>query len=746
LSDKLSNVATFRNKGGNNANNKTHSSGGGGGAIEAGKAPGSSSYGGYGGKGLTSSITDVEKMYGSGGSGATAKNGGYEIISPDGAGSSYPAAKGTDGADNQGGGGGGGGYQSNGGKGGSGIVVFRYTLKSEVKVDAAEYIESKLTDKVYTGSLLMSGLTEDTAYTISEEGGVNVGEYTVTVTLKSGFVWADGNTSSTSNFTWKITKNANEWATEPLLSVTSWAQGYAPNVKFVAPVQTVGELNATITTNGVIEVFSGTLPTEPGEYTINYSVVGTDNYAGRTWSASFKIYRSEPIEGGYKVFGLGENGNEEAMVFTQSGSWNIDQNLKNVQFLVVGGGGGGGADISTSNEIQAGSGSGGGGVVTGLVNFAAGQTVAITVGAGGQGGERGGSTSPYGAVKTQAENSSFAIGTETSVVAYAGGGDTGSTVSGGNNNANTTGGQTGGNGGSSAGSRATATGRGEATCGSVNDTANAIICSNTLGNKGGAGAAQYQAGGGGGATTEGEDGTENAGGNGGEGLASSIIGTDLVYGSGGGGGAVAGGAQGPGLGGTGAGNGGQRENATSAMPNQGGGGGGGGRVGNGGNGGSGIVVFRYVVNTTPTVGGVEVKVDANGVITNITTACDNFVVVGDLSNYKFADYYTASVTDEGKLKIALNPEVATPVINETASNKDDAIVVTDEVVTLGVINAKVGLYYSVEAYSDPTCAGEPIIATTPSKAMSETLSLQIAKPDADAAFFRVVVTDIPPIE
>ena len=182
------------------------------------------------------------------------------------------------------------------------------------------------------------------------------------------------------------------------------------------------------------------------------------------------------------------------------------------------------------------------------------------------------------------------------------------------------------------------------------------------------------------------------------------------------------------------------------MPNQGGGGGGGGRVGNGGNGGSGIVVFRYIVNTTPTVGGIEVKVDANGVITNITTACDNFVVVGDISNYKFADYYTASVTDEGKLKIALNPEVATPVINETASDKGDAIVVTDEVVTLGVINAKVGLYYSVEAYSDPTCAGEAIMATTPSKAEKETLSLEIAKPDADAAFFRVVVTDIPPIE
>ena len=756
LSDKLSNVATFRHKGGNNANNKTYSSGGGGGATEDGKAPGSSSYGGDGGKGLTSSITGVEKMYGSGGSGATAKNGGYDKTAPEGAGSSYAKQNATnhggDGADNQGGGGGGGGYQGNGGKGGSGIVVFRYTLKSEVKVDAAEYIESKIANKVYTGSLLMSGLTEDAAYTISEEGGVNVGEYTVTVTLKSGFVWADGNTSSTSNFTWKITQHENKWATEPLLSVTSWAQGYASNVKFVAPVQTVGELNATITTNGVTEAFSGRLPTEPGEYTINYSVVGTDNYAGRTWSASFKIYRSEPINGGYKVFGLGEKGNEEAMVFTQSGTWTPDKSLNNVQFLVVGGGGGGGADASSTegNPLQGGAGGGGGGVVTGLVNFVNGQTVAITVGTGGLGGIAGDNTSgKYGAAQSQATDSSFGIGNVTYVTAVAGGGDSGSTSK--SYNADLA----GSNGGSGSGGRPNMA-SGNADTENLNLTY--IVCGDKLGNNGGSGCTTAwdgygyaAAGGGGGAVHAGQPGYVDSttgnynGGNGGEGYLSDITGTELVYGSGGGGGTVKGGSVG-GKGGTGAGDGVAGGNAASAVPNQGGGGGGGGRAGNGGNGGSGIVVFRYIVDTTPTVGGIEVKVDANGVITNITTACYDFIVAGDLSNYKFADYYTASVADDGKLKIALNPKVATPVISETASNNDDAIVVTDDAVALGVTNAKVGLYYSVEAYSDPTCAGDPISATTPIPAACETLSLQIDKPNADAAFFKIVVTDIPSAE
>ena len=750
----LSNVVFRGNAGG--AGYSSCTSGGGGGAIAAGTKPSNSGYGGHGGAGLTLSIADdVAVTYGSGGGGGGARTDGHGGQGGEGAGNGGAYDDNTDlngvsGAPNQGGGGGGGSFNEsispttfgNGGNGGSGIVVFRYTLKAEVKVDAAEYIESKLSDKYYTGLPQTSGLTEDEAYTVSEVGGTDAGEYEVVVTLKSGFAWADGDSSKSRTFTWNILKEPNNWKTQIELSVTSWAQYYAANVKFVQPVQTVGELNATITKAGVTEAFGGTLPVDPGVYTLKYWVEeDVLNYNGCSCEVTFTVYRSEAIDGGYKVFGLGENGNEEAMVFTQSGNWTLDTNLGNVRFLVVGGGGAGGADCSASAEqYQGGSGGGGGGVVTGVANLVKGQTLAITVGQGGQGGVRGGS-SPYGAVASQATDSSFAINGATTVTAYAGGGDAGST----SGSSDTSGGQTGGAGGSSAGSRATASGRGEATRGAVVES-DAIVSYEMFGKQGGAGAAKYQAGGGGGATEEGSAGTSDNGGKGGEGLASDITGTMLVYGSGGGGGAVAGGAQGPGLGGTGAGNGGQYNEATSAVANQGGGGGGGGRVGNGGNGGSGIVVFRYVVNTTPTVGGVEVKVDANGVITNITTACDNFAVVGDLNNYKFADYYTVSITGEGKLNIDLNSEVATPVINETASDKGDVIVVTDDTVTLGITNAKVGLFYSVEAYSDPTCLGDPIVVTTPELATSETLNLGIDKPNVDAAFFRVVVTDIPPIE
>ena len=48
------------------------------------------------------------------------------------------------------------------------------------------------------------------------------------------------------------------------------------------------------------------------------------------------------FDGGYKIFGLGENRNETAVVFTRTGlsTWTVPIDIKNAQFLVVGGGGG----------------------------------------------------------------------------------------------------------------------------------------------------------------------------------------------------------------------------------------------------------------------------------------------------------------------------------------------------------------------------------------------------------------------
>ena len=108
----------------------------------------------------------------------------------------------------------------------------------------------------------------------------------------------------------------------------------------------------------------------------------------------------------------------------------------------------------------------------------------------------------------------------------------------------------------------------------------------------------------------------------------------------------------------------------------------------------------------------------------------------------FADYYTVS-TIGGVLKIALNPQVTTPIINETASKKGDAIIVTDAAVTLGVTNAKPSLWYGAQAYSEPACAEANKIgdATGWIKAEATTVTVTATKPDADKVFFKVVVDD-----
>ena len=727
--------------------------GGGGAGGQGGGSPGSA-WGGQGGFGYVSNITGSRVVYGAGGGGGSGKSSGAGSVLWDGdevylegAGVSPADADGTAGLPNQGGGGGGGSYEKNGGAGGSGIVILRFAYSEiDIPVDASADILPLISDKVYTGEVLSSGLVETYAYTVEELNDcVNVGAKVVRATLNEGYVWADGTTERYKDFAWNILKQDNNvWVTAPFINVDSWGQTYTGNVIFHKADPLVGELIATIAKDGgEAQSFNGVLPTEPGTYKLIYKVEETSNYSLLYWEKTFKIYESETFAGGYKVYGLGENGDEVAVVFTSTTDWTVPANLKNVQFLAVGGGGGGGADTNTSGEYQGGAGGGGGGVITGVIKeFSANSTVTITVGAGGKAGDNGVANSGYGAGSTGAE-SSIALGATKIVTAKGGGRDAGASAKG-----KYTDGKAGGAGGSGGGGRPNKAG-GAADAGSVD--AAYVLNSQKYANAGGAGCtvaySNYgygAAGGGGGATEAGGNGTkvdEYKGGDGGEGLACDITGALLVYGSGGGGSSTWGSA---GVGGTGAGDGVFEGKGKDALANQGGGGGGGSRNCDGGAGGSGIVVLRYVEITTPTVGGVEIVVDETGKITNITTANDGNEVVGELDLGAFAGYYSVSVTD-GVLNIALNPEVATPVINETASDEGDAIVVTDDAVTLGVTNTKKGLWYGAQAYSDPACAeGDKLgdaTGWTKATADGEAVTVTATKPDADKAFFKVVVDD-----
>lgn len=365
----------------------------------------------------------------------------------------------------------------------------------------------------------------------------------------------------------------------------------------------------------------GNVGCEVGTYTATVSLdddrISWSDGTKEDITVAWKIWPRMPdtgmvgAENGYVVRGLGDNGNEVAVVFTNENataiSWKAPSTINSAHFLVVGGGGGGGADFNTSSReapYQGGAGGGGGGVVVGSMPLDANNDISITVGAGGLGGLKSDNSAPFGDASSGSA-SKIKVGNDDYIIAYGGGGD------GGSNKLDAKIGNIGKVGGSSAGSRPGQTEVADIEAAFIHESL--ISSSHAYGHVGGAGAANAwysswyaAAGGGGGANEYGySPSADFVGGKGGEGLPSSITGKELVYGSGGGGGTIS--RNRGGLGGTGAGDGNistaDDADGNSALPNQGGGGGGAGRMGNGGNGGSGIVAFRFEYNEVAAVNG-----------------------------------------------------------------------------------------------------------------------------------------------
>jgi len=286
------------------------------------------------------------------------------------------------------------------------------------------------------------------------------------------------------------------------------------------------------------------------------------------------------------------NTNYDYIMFPNSGTFTINNNLI-CDILVVGGGGGGG-----------GFGGGGG---AGAILFAQNYTIpsgthTITVGTGGAG-------APTNTNGTNGNNSSITIN-GTSYIAVGGGGG-GSRIESGSPLY----GRPGNNGGSGGG--------GAHSDGVTNpqnnlggtSTKNTYSGWTSYGNSGGNGkngdyaATGYGSGGGGGAGSIGTNAGNNSGGNGGTGINmnsyfGSVVGNNGWFGGGGGGGSYSGRSgyiNGYGNGGNGNYGGGGNAFSVNGLANTGGGGGGAdynNMSGNGGTGGSGVVIIRFL---TPTI-------------------------------------------------------------------------------------------------------------------------------------------------
>lgn len=299
-------------------------------------------------------------------------------------------------------------------------------------------------------------------------------------------------------------------------------------------------------------------------FTDNSNLTFTGNYGlGRDFSGNANYWATYNIS-------LAQNATVVSFTNTGTTAFTVPPGVTSMQYLVVAGGGSGGG--------EEGGGGGAGGMLQGNINVVPGQTLNITVGAGG--------ASTNAAAGLNGSNSSIIGG---SAVVIAVGGGAGGAV----NTANSAGSGGSGGGGGRTSTSPTIGGSGISGQGYSGGTGQTT--------------SGYASAGGGGAGGQGGNGTNNnpggVGGSGGNGLISYITGTGVYYaGGGGGGGGNNNGNPSPGAGGLGGGGAGGAAGSgltpgNPGTPNTGGGGGGAGQgsVGAefGGAGGSGIVILSY---------------------------------------------------------------------------------------------------------------------------------------------------------
>ena len=323
----------------------------------------------------------------------------------------------------------------------------------------------------------------------------------------------------------------------------------------------------------------------------DFSISKTDSSTIGFWNFDQNdIYSSYGATGGT----ISTDGNYKVHTFNSSGTFTIDGDNVEVQYLIIGGGGGGG---NSGGGSAAGGGGGGGGFVTGTTTISS-NSYSITVGSGGT----------AGAVSTDSTGGNGGNSSFNSITATGGGGG----------GARYTNGLAGGSGGG-AGSKGPVSG-GSGTSGqgyAGGDTTGDASAANPGGGGGGAGA------------VGGTVGSSGAGGNGGNGLISTITGTATYYAGGGGGGD--GNAGGGGTGGLGGGGNGGSGSGTAGTANTGGGGGGAGYAGMAaGAGGSGIVILRYLDQKPYTADSSQSNIDL--AVRNNTT-----INPGQIVNAKYFD-------------------------------------------------------------------------------------------------------------
>ena len=148
-----------------------------------------------------------------------------------------------------------------------------------------------ISSKEYTGSNQTATVAENEAYEVTvNEGGTNVGEYDVVLTLTDSkkYEWttpdADDKTKVTLKFA--ITKAGNEIT---VLTVDDRTYGETPKTPTATAKFGTPEFTYATSENGE---YTATVPSAVGKYWVKATVEGTDNYTEATKTAQFEIKKA----------------------------------------------------------------------------------------------------------------------------------------------------------------------------------------------------------------------------------------------------------------------------------------------------------------------------------------------------------------------------------------------------------------------------------------------------------------------
>lgn len=508
---------------GNNNDGAARSGAGGGGAGAAGQNTPSNTLGGYGGVGLKE-VTVGGTLYNFATTFGTSYGhavSGERYFAGGGGGSPHSGSGGVGG---YGGGGGGCGHMDKGGNGGSGVVIIRYlTSSGSATITGPDNSLNGENVRYFDGVDDYIDLGNN--FNFTRKNSFSVSFWTKTASSNSQMLIGNNNIDHTQKG-WSIFSSSGaiyfqinagtQAGSNELQTYTNTGLISDNNWHFVTVTY-----NGTSSVNGVKIYIDGSTDLRTGyDYnnlrstnsSINNTLIGkssTSTYYLNGSIAELQIYdkelTQEEITTLYGYEGITTtDGAYTIVTFKSGGTFTIPLGLSTASILVVGGGGGGGAGT-------AGGGGGGGVIYNSSYSVTPGQTIPITIGAGGIGKD-------YSVTNTGGTNGSNSI--FDTLIAVGGGG-------GGNRDS----GEIGLDGGSGGGGG-----------GSDNCTLNTGGSANPVdqGNNGGAGrcGGSYSAGGGGGgAGAVGVASPSNGrGGNGGAGISNSITGTAIYYAGGGGGG------------------------------------------------------------------------------------------------------------------------------------------------------------------------------------------------------------------